>query len=759
MAAPALFAPAAICQPAQGTPATATPAIPVSSPEAPISPISPPVTKSRPKVGLVLSGGGARGAAHVGIIKVLEELRVPIDYIAGSSMGALVGAAYASGTSARELEDRLLSEDWERLLSDESPRSDRSFLRKEEDQSRLLRLELGVKDGSLRLPPGAISGQKFDILFSQITRSVSPGVIFDDLPIPFRAVATNAETGRMTVFDRGRLTDVMRASMSVPGAIAPYQIGDQIFLDGGLTRNLPVDVARQMGADVVIVVNIGTPLLKKSDIQTLVGVSLQMVNILTEQNVRTSIESMTRDDFLISPPLETIGSTDFSLVGDAITIGAATTRGMAEQLKRISLSPEDYAALRASQLARATQPPDTHQKLDEIRVTGLERANPDELKRTLGVKADEPIDFKKINIGISRAFGTGYFERINYSLIDEGGKNVLNVDAREKQWGPNYLRFGLTLAADTEGEGRFNLLMRYLRTQVNAYGAEWRNDFQLGRDRRFASQFFQPLGASGFLNAISLSPGIEYAKRPIDSFNGVQRTAQLQVSTNAKTLDLGFDLSRNSIMRVGILQSSNLREISIGPATVPSERVDEGGARAKFVYDSLDDSNFPREGRVLQLDYYSSLKSLKSSREYRKAEVNYQDNISFGQNTFSLALRHGRPIGDGGLDGTNSFTLGGFQQLSGYRPGEINQPKITFGRLTYRRRIGLFDNTFGRNMYAGLTAEYARVAGNQDTLADAPTLNSYGAFLGVDTLIGPLYLGYGRTKNRNSIFYVFLGQP
>ena len=195
--------------------------------------VSPPPAagKSRPKVGLVLSGGGARGAAQVGVIKVLEELRIPIDFIAGSSMGALVGAAYASGTSAAELEDRLRGQDWERLLTDESPRSDRSFLRKEEDQNRLLRLELGVKDGSIRLPPGAISGQKFDILFSQITRSVSPGVIFDDLPIPFRAVATNAESGQMVVFDRGRLTDVMRASMSVPGAIAPYQIGDQIFLD------------------------------------------------------------------------------------------------------------------------------------------------------------------------------------------------------------------------------------------------------------------------------------------------------------------------------------------------------------------------------------------------------------------------------------------------------------------------------------------------------------------------------------------------
>ncbi|MBL8515065.1 MAG: patatin-like phospholipase family protein, partial [Betaproteobacteria bacterium] len=308
----------------------------------PLPPTGAEIVKPRPKVGLVLSGGGARGAAHIGVIKVLEELRVPIDFIAGSSMGALVGAAYASGTPVKELEDGLVLQDWDRLLTDESPRVDRSFLRKEEDQNRLLRLELGVKRDGIRLPPGAITGQKFDALFSQITRNAPPVQDFDQLPIPFRAVATDAESGTMHVFANGRLVDAMRASMSVPGAIAPYQVGERIYLDGGLTRNLPVDVARQMGADVVIVVNIGTPLLKKQDIQSLVGVSLQMVNILTEQNVRASIESLKKSDHLLSPPLDTIGATDFKLVGDAINIGAATTRAQAQALSALSLSKDAY---------------------------------------------------------------------------------------------------------------------------------------------------------------------------------------------------------------------------------------------------------------------------------------------------------------------------------------------------------------------------------------------------------------------------------
>lgn len=738
---------------ALSSPTSAAPAL------TPTGSAEPVAAKPRPKIGLVLSGGGARGAAQVGVIKVLEELRVPIDFIAGSSMGALVGAAYASGTSAKELEDRLRGEDWDRLLTDDSPRSDRSFLRKEEDQSRLLRLELGVKDGSLRLPPGAISGQKFDILFSQITRSVSPGVIFDDLPIPFRAVATNAESGRMVVFDRGRLTDAMRASMSVPGAIAPYQIGDQIYLDGGLTRNLPVDVARAMGADIVIVVNIGTPLLKKNDIQSLVGVSLQMVNILTEQNVRTSLESMSKDDFLISPPLETIGATDFNLVGDAITIGAATTRGMAGVLKRLSLPPQEYAALRNAQLARAMLPTGEKERVDEIRITGLERANSDELRRTIGVKTGETIDFKKINIGVSRAFGSGYFERINYSLLNDGGHNVLTVDAREKQWGPNYLRFGLTLSADTQGEGRFNLLMRYLQTQVNTFGAEWRNDFQLGRDRRFASQFFQPFSASGILNAVSIAPGIEFSKRPFDFFTSGQRTAQSLLSTNATTLDIGYDLSRNSIVRVGAVQSSNISALSIGVSQLPEQRFKEGGARFKFLFDNLDDANFPKEGRTLQFDYYASLASLGATvGNFRKVEVNYRDHLSFGPNTFALALRYGRAL-DGGLPIFDQYSLGGFLQLSAYRPGELVGQAVAFSRISYSRRLGQFSNPFGRNMYAGVSGEFARISDSPEQLRKSETKNSIAAYFGIDTLIGPLYIGYGRARLRNGVFYLFLGQP
>ncbi|MFN7220257.1 MAG: patatin-like phospholipase family protein, partial [Burkholderiales bacterium] len=503
---------------------------------------------SRPKIALVLSGGGARGAAHVGVIKVLEEMRVPIDLIVGTSMGALIGASYASGTSVAELEQRLSKAEWNEILKDASPREDRSFLRKEEDQAKLLKLELGVKDGTVRLPPGAISGQRLDSLFRDITRHSPPIIDFDKLPIPFRAVATDAETGKMVVFRDGRLTDAMRASMAVPGAVAPFEINNQLFLDGGLIRNLPVDVARALGADVVIAVNIGSGLLGRRELQSILGVSLQMINILTEQNVRESLLSLKSSDVLIAPDMGTIGSGDFERVAEAIRIGEARARALAHQLTALQLPPIDWQQRQLALRAQASGGVPIGAVIARVEIDGLERASVDEVRRTLDIKPGSRADPKVIDAGVSRVFGTGYFERVNYSLLSEGDLTVLRVNAHEKPWGPNYLRFGLSMAADSIGEGRFNLLVRSQMTQVNAAGAEWRNDLQIGRDRRLATRFLQPFWAGSFVNS---SVGAELGRRPFDIFVDGNRLAQYDVRNKVGSLDLGADMGRNAIARIG----------------------------------------------------------------------------------------------------------------------------------------------------------------------------------------------------------------
>lgn len=714
---------------------------------------------ARPKIALVLSGGGARGAAHVGVLKVLEEMRVPIDMIVGTSMGALVGAAYASGTSAVELEDRLVKADWSDLLSDSSPREDRSFLRKEEDQARLLGFEFGVDKKGIKLPAGVISGQKLAGLFSRITR-YAPGIVdFDRLPIQFRAVSTDAESGKMVVFSHGRLPDVMRASMSVPGAVAPYLIDDRIYLDGGLTRNLPIDVARELGADIVIAVNIGSGLLKRDELNSILGVSLQMINILTEQNVRASLESLTTKDVLITPQLDQISSTDFERAADAIKIGTEAARALAPRLADLSVSAILYAKHQDQQHQRLGRPVTEEDRIAEIRVSGLTRANEEELKRTLNIKPGEQVNFKKIDRGISRAFGTGYFERVNYSMLNEGERQILAVHAIEKNWGPHYLRLGLSMAADTVGEGRFNVLIRSQQTQINKAGAEWRNDLQLGRDNRFTTRFFQPfnfapLGVGSFVN---IAPGAEIGRRPIDLFVERKRVAQYDVTSSTQGLDFGLDVSRNQIARLGYVRGSDRARLSIGEPTLPEFNVKRAGIRFRLINDSLDDPSFPRTGRVVDIDYYASLSAIGASDNYRKSEISFANHYSKGAHTLTLAARYGDKSGDD-LRLLDQFSLGGFQQLSGYRPGELLGQRVAFGRVTYTHKLSPA-LTIGRRAFAGISTEIGRIGGSTTATTGRDNKTSIGLFVGAESPLGPLYLGYGLTGERGSIFYFFLGQP
>ena len=512
-----------------------------------------------------------------------------------------------------------------------------------------------------------------------------------------------------------------------------------------------------MGADIVIAVNISSPLLKRNEIQSIVGVSLQMINILTEQNMRESLESLRAGDFLISPPLDTIGSTDFSLVADAMTLGAAATRELAPLLSKLTVPAPVFSAHRTMQAARTAIPFTGNDKIDEIRVVGLQRANEEELKRTLGVKPGEPVDFKKLNVGISRVYGSGYFERVSYGLTTEGNRNILDVNALEKPWGPNYLRFGLSMAADTAGEGSFNLLMRYQQTQFNSAGAEWRHDLQVGRDRRFASQFQQPFGGTGIANALSILPSIELTRRPIDLYLDGRRAGQYQITSRAAGFDFGADLGRDAVARLGVLRGNTDGAVKIG-ALLPDFKSRQGGLRFRMMFDNLDDANFPRSGRTASVDYYASMKSIGASDEYRKSEFNYQDNISFGRHTFSVAGRYGR-INGGIAPIFDQFALGGFLQLSGYRPGELIGETLSLARIAYYQQMSNLQNPFGKHIYAGVSAEMGRASGNVSFLSDGKTKNSYGVYAGFDTVFGPLFLGYGKAPHRSANFYFFLGQP
>jgi NTE family protein len=708
--------------------------------------------KRRPRIGLVLSGGGARGAAHIGVLKVLEELRVPVDYIAGTSMGSIVGGSYASGNTVDLMLYDISTIKSADLATDAPPRRDVSIRRKEDDLKNYFSPELGFRGGKLLLPKGVVTGVGLEAVLRDLAK-VKGSVDFDKLPIPFRACATDIETGKMVVFGKGDLAAVMRASMSVPGAIAPAEIEGRALVDGGLTRNLPVDVVRKMGADVVIAVNLGTPLMRRDQIDSLLGVTGQMINILTEQNVQASLASLKPEDILILPELGDYSAGDFDHMPDTVPIGEAAARKVEDRLKRYSLTPEQYAEHRRRQKGAEAAAPKV---IDEIRVEGLKRVNPDVIAENMQTQEGKPLDVKVVDADMRRIYGRGDFEHVGYRIIEEPDKRILVVDAAEKSWGPDYLRFGLGLSSETQGDSYFNVLASHRKTWINSLGAEWKNDVQLGQSTRLSSEFFQPLSVYRYL---FVAPMVEYDQYQLKIFQERVPLATYNNRSTIAALDLGSQITNYGELRVGLMYGPRTFTLSSGPASFapPDGQVDIGAVRARLRIDQLDSVRFPRSGYGVFAEILDSQTGLGAQDNYTRWEADIITAVSSGDNTFQLGLKGGGAIGSTPLPVYDQFSFGGFLRLSGYRTGQFYGESLAFGRLVYYRKLTKAVLTEG--VYAGASFEAGRIGGPlvPGSPTDAQTCGS--VFLAADTPLGPMYLGYGMGEDGNRTLYFFLGRP
>ena len=465
-----------------GTQAQSTPAPPSSDSTA----TQPP----RPKIGLVLSGGGARGAAHIGVLKVLEELRVPVDVIAGTSMGSIVGAAYATGMTVPQMQKAIASITTQKSFQRPAAAAGRDDAAQGRRSAAVLRARAALTRDGLQLPKGVVTGIALEGELRKLVQ-VTNVRSFDDLPIPFRAIATDIGTGEMVVLKEGSVVQAIRASMSVPGAVAPAEIGNRQLVDGGLVRNLPVDIARSMGAEIIIAVNLGTPLLRPDQITSVLSVSLQMINILTEQNVNRSLAEITAKDILILPELGDYSAADFDNLVKTVPIGEAAARKVADRLRALSLPPEQYAAVRARQAAPATVAALT---VEAIKVEGTHFISDAIVLQSMQTRVGEPLNRDTIDLDMRRIFGRGDFETVNYTMQEIDGKRTLVVLVKEKPW-RNYVRFGLELEAALGDQANFNVLASHRLKYLNSFGGEWRNDAILGSDVLLSTELYQPLSA------------------------------------------------------------------------------------------------------------------------------------------------------------------------------------------------------------------------------------------------------------------------
>ncbi|AWI81941.1 esterase [Parazoarcus communis] len=706
----------------------------------------------RPKICLVLSGGGARGAAHIGVLRVLEEYRVPVDCIAGTSMGALVGAAYATGLTSPEMDRIVAGMTTGFLIKEKPPRQELSMRRKQDDYLSFFGPEFGVGEGGLKLPKGLVSGVQIETVLRRLSK-VQGFYRFDDLPIPFRAVATDLVTGKAVIFKEGVLANVMRASMAVPGAVAPAEFDGMILADGMLTSNLPVQTAREMGADIVIAVNVGTPLLKREELSSIFGVAGQMLSILTEQNVQASLASMKQDDILISPELEGFSTGDFDRLAEISPLGEAAARMVSERLKALSIPQEEYAALRVRQtqvMASDTRP------IDDIRFSDFKHINPQVARQSLITEVGKPADQATLDADLRRLYGTGDYERVAYRFIDDSDKRVLMVDAIEKSWGPDYVRFGLGLSSDLNSESNYNLLASYRKTWINSFGAEWRTVFKAGTPNGFLSEFYQPLSAEG---PFFVAPYVGYESRKTDVYQGDNRIATISYRTSKVGLDLGTQWKEYGEARIGLLKGVRYPKLDTGPTSLaPSaSSIAQAAFRASLLLDQLDNTSFPRDGWSVRAEIFKSHRSLGADDNYTKWSADSTIVRSFGSHSFNLSFKAGGHVGQGPLPQYDLFQLGGFLSLSGYTTGQLLGERLAFSRLMYYRQI--FDSGLLEGGYAGVSLEAGKV-GNP-LVRGSPTglLKSASIFTAIDTPLGAVYLGYGRAAAGDSSFYFYLGKP
>lgn len=657
---------------------------------------------TRPKICLVLSGGGARGAAHVGVLKVLEEYRVPIDCIAGTSMGSLVGAAYATGMSVAEMEKINASISTELLFKERPPRQERSIRQKQEDIKNFVGPEIGIGSGGLTLAKGLVTGVQLETVLRRLSK-VKGFHRFDDLPIPFRAVATDLVTGKAVVFSEGELANVMRASMSVPGAVAPAEFGGMMLVDGMLTSNLPVETARAMGADIVIAVNVGTPLLKREQLNGILGVSSQMFSILTEQNVQVSLASLKSTDILISPDLGDFTTGDFDNLPKIEPLGEAAARKVADQLARLSLPAAEYAALRQRQTVEVV--PDL-QPVDEIRFAPMRSVNPRTAQAGMETRSGRPIDQQVLDRDMRRIYGTGDFEHVSYRFLEEPSKRVLVVDAIEKSWGLDTLRFGIGLSSDFKGDAYFNLIGSYRKRWLNTLGAEWRTDLQIGRTSSVGSEFYQPLTPEG---QFFVAPRVSYERRSADLYQGDRRIATYDTTSALAAVDLGSVMGQYGELRLGIEGGTLEPKLDTGPETLSpgASNVTRGAYTLRLLFDRADSVHFPRNGWRSGMRLYKSTSQLGADDDYAKWDAEATGAYSFGSHTFNVALKFGGKIGSNSLPRFDLFQWGGFLQQSGYATGQLVGENMKFGRLMYYHRI--LRGTLLEGAYGGASIEFGKV--------------------------------------------------
>lgn len=709
-------------------------------------------SSARVRIGLVLSGGGARGAAHIGVLKMLEQLHVPIDAVAGTSMGAVVGGLYASGMSGREIELAMASVDWRVAFRDHPPRDELDYRRKREEERFLVNLPLGLQGRRLVIPKGLIQGQKFTETLRQLTLPVAKITDFDRLPTPFRAVATNLESGAATILGDGDLTTAMRASMAVPGVFAPVEYRGQILVDGGLADYLPIDVARAMGVDVLIVVDAGYTLQSRKNLTSLPGITNQVLSILLRRNIEQQFVTLRAQDVVVNPDLGNFSSYNFTDTLKIVNAGASAVETVATRLRAFALSDAQYAQyLAARKAARSALPP-----VQFVHVDPDSSPYRRQIEGMFDQFTGKILDPEALQREEQLLYGHGSLELLDYRLQqDAAGQYGLDFTALRNSWGPNYLRLGVQLQDDFQGNTTFNAAGLLDFTEINSLGAESVWDLQLGTDPLLATEFFQPLS---IVTQYFIAPHADVEQHDIAQLEGGRQVGEYRVRSVDYGLDFGREFDNWGELRIGAVNSIGNQRVTLGDFSVPGANFNFDEYFVRFGFDQLDNAHFPHSGEALtaELSFQNDGNGQQGSDQFT---FDWRAAHSWAKNTVGAWFSGGSTFGGSDTNVRAFFPLGGFLNLSGVRTDALLGPQFAIGRLIYLRKIGNGgEGVLDVPAYIGTSFEMGNVWDMRHQMSFGSTRKDVSVFFGADTYVGPAYVAGGYDNSGSLALYVFLGR-
>ncbi|NOH80296.1 serine protease [Vibrio sp. RE86] len=734
----------------------------------------------RPKVAVVLAGGGAKGAAHIGVLKALEEMRIPVDYITGTSMGSFVGGLYATGMSADEIESFIDTVDWNSGYRDRVDRSQRKVQDKEYEDRYQLTTDLGLRWGEIRGTKGIVQGQGMLKLLRETAGNLPPFDSFDELAIPYRSVATDIVALEPVVIGDGYLVDAMMASMSVPGALPPYNLDGRLLVDGGVTNNMPVDVARKLGADIVIAVDISTDYKDKEEFTNLFSVADQLSNYLVRSTTNRQAETLTEQDFFLKPDVGDMETTEFDKMPQAFEEGYQEAIALKDQLSVLSLSSTEYQAyIESKQKARRQLRYGDEITVDKIILNNNTHYTDTLLSNRLDLEEGQQYKISDVEQSVQNLYALDRFELVTYRYDEVDGQDALIVDVNEKSWGPNYVNFRFFLEDDFSTDSQYAIGISTNFTDLNSHGAELRTNIEMGTDKLIEAELYSPFFSSQkSFTKFGLSYSNEKRNAPLTGFDDTTLGAtdnyyKVSFTENKAELALGYQDTLWRRFMLGGRYTDGDGELS----TIPScgdfsyKRL---GAFANYRVDTLDDFSLPRKGIYLDLEYMVShdepsgtlnAECFDSGDISTAEDTIYELDAKFiGAHTFD---RHTlvANVELGFVQSKNSLLpldpkeIGGFQNLSGIARNSLIGSNKVFGSVIYRYRW--FDNDFGlftSPFYVGASLEYGGVWSDPDLeINEAPLYAAGSAFFGVDSPVGPIMMGYGRTEQNYDSFYLIIG--